>query len=44
MRILLPGRYEVRDVVTGEEIARDASEIIFQLDPPETRVFLLRSN
>jgi len=43
-RILLPGRYEVRDVVTDEEIARDASEIIFQLDPPETRVFLLRSN
>ena len=40
-RIVLPGTCRVRDVVSGKILSRETSEIIFQLDPPETRVFLL---
>ena len=40
-RITLPERCRVRDVVSGRDIAKNASEILFELNPPETRVFLL---
>lgn len=40
-RIALPGSFRVRDVVSGEEYSPEASEIVFHLDPPETRVFKL---
>jgi hypothetical protein len=32
----------VRDVVSGEEYARSTREIVFDLEAPETRVFLLQ--
>ncbi len=41
-RISLPGEFRVRDVVSGEEYARSAHEIVFDLEAPETRVFLLQ--
>ena len=40
-RIALPGRFTVHDVISGEEISRDANEIVFDLKAPETRVFRL---
>ena len=40
-RIALPGTFDVRDVISGEQYAQGTSEIRFDLDPPETRVFLL---
>ncbi|MCC6860329.1 MAG: hypothetical protein IT158_17300 [Bryobacterales bacterium] len=41
-RIALPGRFHVRDVTGGGEYAREASEIIFDLHAPETRVFVVQ--
>ncbi len=39
-KIVLPGSFRVRDVVTGEEFGRTpVSEIAFDLKAPETRVF-----
>ncbi len=40
-RLVLPAPSNVRDVVANTEYARNTSEIEFDLDPPETRVFLL---
>lgn len=40
--ISLPGKYRVRDLVSGKEYARAAGEIVFDLEAPETRVFLLQ--
>jgi hypothetical protein len=41
-RIVLPGQFRVRDVVSGDEYSRPTREIIFDLQAPETRVFLLQ--
>jgi hypothetical protein len=41
-RISLPGVFRVRDVVSGNEYARSARQIVFDLEAPETRVFLLQ--
>jgi hypothetical protein len=41
-RIALPGTFNVRDVVTGERIGEGLEEIVFTLDEPGTRVFLLQ--
>ena len=41
-RIFLPGTFNVRDVVADREYGREISEIAFELDPPETRVFVLK--
>ncbi|MCY3021687.1 MAG: hypothetical protein NTW87_21965 [Planctomycetota bacterium] len=41
-RIRLPGEFAVRDVISGEPVAAKASEITFQLEAPQTRVFLLQ--
>jgi hypothetical protein len=38
-RIALPGEFAVRDLITGEAMARRAREIVFRLDAPGTRVF-----
>jgi hypothetical protein len=40
-RISLPGRFRVRDLVRDQVIAEDTEEIIFDLEAPETRVFLM---
>ena len=39
--IRLPGTYRVRDVVSGELFDASTNAISFELDAPETRVFLL---
>jgi hypothetical protein len=41
-RIALPGAFNVRDVVTGERVGAALKEIVFTLDEPGTRVFLLQ--
>ena len=38
-RIMLPGRYNVTDVISDTEYARDTDQITFKLKAPETRVF-----
>ncbi len=40
-RIALPGEFQVCDVVSGAEYATSTRKIVFELEPPETRVFLL---
>lgn len=40
-RIALPGAFRVRDVVSGQLYSSSTDEIIYESDPPETRVFLL---
>ena len=40
-RIVLPGTFRVRDLITGKEYAKKTGEIVFDLKAPETRVFLL---
>jgi hypothetical protein len=40
-RIVLPGKYRVRDVITGKQVARGVSEFTFDLRAPQTRIFLL---
>jgi hypothetical protein len=40
-RILLPGKYKVKDLITGKQYSGGTKEIVFDLKPPETRVFLL---
>ena len=41
-RIALPGQFAVEDLITGEPVAARADEIVFDLEAPATRVFLLR--
>jgi hypothetical protein len=41
--ISLPGTYRVRDIVSGEVLAESTDTITFDLDAPETRLFLLES-
>lgn len=40
-RIALPGKFNIRDLITGEMYSRGTGEITFDLKAPETRVFLL---
>ena len=40
-RIALPREFRVLDVVSGEEYSGSTREIVFDLEPPETRVFRL---
>ena len=40
-RISLPGKFTVTDVITGKRFSKGASEIVFDLKGPDTRVFLL---
>ncbi|MFA6470715.1 MAG: hypothetical protein WCU00_01635, partial [Candidatus Latescibacterota bacterium] len=40
-RIALPGKYKLTDIITGKLFTKGASEIIFELKAPETRVFLM---
>lgn len=40
--IRLPGRYKVIDLISGERLADRADRIEFELEAPETRVFLLQ--
>ena len=40
-RIALPGRFRVRDLISGDPYANRTNEIKFNLDAPETRIFLL---
>ena len=40
-KISLPGKYRVKDLISGKEYAKNTSEIVFDLKAPETRVFLL---
>jgi hypothetical protein len=42
-RISLPGRFAVKDLITGEAFAQDTDEIVLELTGPETRVFLLET-
>ncbi len=39
--IILPEKRRIFDVITGEEIARNADKIVFDLEAPETRIFRL---
>jgi len=39
--ISLPGKYRVTDLIDGKQFAEAAGEIVFELQAPETRVFLL---
>ena len=39
--INLPGTYKVRDVVSGALISENTDRIRFDLNAPETRIFLL---
>lgn len=40
-RISLPGKYKVTDLIDGKKFAEKTGEIVFELQAPETRVFLL---
>jgi hypothetical protein len=40
-KISLPGKFRVRDLISGKEYAKNTGEIVFDLKAPETRVFLL---
>ena len=40
--IKLPGRYDVRDIISGKVYAEQTDEIRFTLDAPDTRMFLVR--
>jgi hypothetical protein len=40
-RITLPGKFKITDIITGKPFSKNASEIIFELKAPETRVFLM---
>jgi hypothetical protein len=40
-RIVLPGKHRVTDLVSGKPYSNGASEIVFDLMAPETRVFLV---
>ncbi len=40
-RIALPGKFAVKDLITGKPFSKGASEIVFDLTGPDTRVFLL---
>jgi hypothetical protein len=40
-RILLPGKYKVKDLIAGKQYSGGTKEIVFDLKSPETRVFLL---
>jgi hypothetical protein len=39
--ISLPGKYQVTDLISGERYSNETSEIVFEIQAPETRVFLL---
>ena len=41
-RLALPGTFHVHDLVTCAEYASQTNEIVFDLQAPETRVFLIR--
>ncbi len=40
-RIALPGRYAVKDLITGKPFSKGTNEIVFDLEGPDTRVFLI---
>ena len=40
-RIALPGKFRVRDVITGKQVAKGVSAFTFEMKAPETRIFLL---
>jgi hypothetical protein len=40
-KISLPGKYRVKDLISGKEYSKNTNEIVFDLKAPETRVFLL---
>jgi hypothetical protein len=40
-KIILPGKYRVKDLISGKEYSKKTGEIIFDLKAPETRVFLI---
>ena len=42
-QLALPGKFRVVDLISGEHFGRDIDAIEFDLDAPETRVFLLES-
>ena len=42
-RISLPGRFRVKDLISGDLYSRGTREIKFNLNAPETRVFLLEN-